>query len=483
MLKFINLHFTEIVSTLWSITATLTTFHVILYKRETRSAIAWIGLSWLTPFVGSVFYLLFGINRIERRAESLRENLDEYHAPPSVEPVPGEEVRRHLEDDVYHLGALARLVDDVVQRPLLPGNKVDPLINGDEAYPAMLEAIEEAETSVSFSTYIFDNDKWGRRFADAFGEAVDRGVDVRVLVDAAGLRYSFPSVLRYLRKQNVNTARFLPSLFPPHLMSVNLRNHRKVMVVDGHVGFTGGMNVRDGHVVGDEPDDPIQDIHFRLEGPVVAQLQEVFVDDWRFSTGEQLRGDKWFPDLEPKGEVFARGIRDGPDKDLEKLPWTLHGALACARESVRIVTPYFLPDEPLAAALNTAALRGVEVDIILPEENNLPFVQWASFGQMRPMLERGCRVWMTPPPFDHSKVMIIDGKWSLFGSANWDPRSLRLNFEFNVECYDQELAESLDDWAREKRGRADRLTLEEFDNRPFGQVVRDNMARLAAPYL
>ncbi|MFB6352360.1 MAG: phospholipase D-like domain-containing protein, partial [Bradymonadaceae bacterium] len=339
MLQFINLHFAEIVSTLWSITAVLTTFHIVLYKRETRSAIGWIGVSWLTPFVGSVFYLIFGINRIERRAESLRENLEEYQAPQSVEPVDDTEVRRHLEDDVYHLGALARLVDDVVERPLLPGNKVGPLLNGDEAYPAMLEAIEAAETSISFSTYIFDNDEWGRRFVDAFGDAVDRGVEVRVLVDAAGLRYSFPSVLRRLRGAGVTTRRFLPSLFPPHLMSVNLRNHRKVMVVDGELGFTGGMNIRDGHVVGDEPDDPIQDIHFQIEGPVVANLQEVFVDDWMFAAGEELRGEKWFPDIEKKGDVFARGIRDGPDQDLEKLPWTLHGALACARDSVRIVTP------------------------------------------------------------------------------------------------------------------------------------------------
>ncbi len=483
MLQFINLHFTEIVSTLWTLTATLTTFHIVLYKRETRSAIGWIGLSWLTPVVGSVFYLLFGINRIERRAESLRSGLEEYHAPESVEPVPVEEVADRLADNVYHLGALARLVDDVVKRPLLPGNEVTPLVNGEEAYPAMLEAIEQAEESISFSTYIFDNDEWGGRFVEAFGEAVDRGVEVRVLVDAAGLRYSFPSVFRKLRKAGVTTARFLPSLFPPHLMSVNLRNHRKVMVVDGRHGFTGGMNIRDGHVVDDAPDDPIQDIHFRVEGPVVAHLQEVFVDDWKFSTGENLRGEIWFPDLEEVGSVMARGIRDGPDKDLEKLPWTLHGAIACARESIRIVTPYFLPDEALSAALNTAALRGIEVDIVLPRENNLPFVQWATFGQIRPLIERGCRVWLTPPPFDHSKVAVVDERWSLVGSANWDPRSLRLNFEFNVECYDRALAEYLDGWALEKRSRAEPLTLEALDNRPFGQLVRDNLARLAAPYL
>ena len=483
MIEFVNTHFTEIVSTLWSITALMTSVHIVLYKRETRSAIAWMGLSWLVPIAGSVFYLIFGINRIERRAESLRRHVEEYTAPPSVEPVPIDGVEKRLEDDEYHLGPLARLVDDVVKRPLVPGNAVSPLINGDEAYPEMLEAIENAERSVSFSTYIFDNDEWGHRFVEAFSEAADRGVEVRVLVDAAGLRYSFPSVYRRLRSAGVTAAKFLPSLFPPHLMSINLRNHRKVMVADGAVGFTGGMTIRDGHHLGSEPDEAIQDIHFRVEGPVVAHLQEVFVDDWNFATGENLRGDLWFPDLERQGEALARGIPDGPDQDLEKLPWTLHGALSCARESVRIVTPYFLPDDPLMAALSTAALRGVEVDVILPADNNLPFVHWAAMGQMRPLLERGCRIWFTPPPFDHSKAMVVDERWSLLGSANWDPRSLRLNFEFGLECYDQELAGYLDDWAMEKRSRAQRMTLEKFDNRPFPQMLRDNLFRLAAPYL
>lgn len=482
MVEFLNRHFTELVGLLWTVQAALTTLHVVLYKRETRSAMGWIGLSWLTPVVGSVLYLIFGINRIERRAESLRRGLEAYTAPRSIRPVTIEEVDL-LSGDEHHLGSLARLVDQVVQRPLLPGNYIEPLIDGDRAYPAMLEAIREAERSVTFATYIFDNDETGHRFVEALAEANDRGVEVRVLVDAAGLRYSFPSVLRHLRGAGIPTARFLPSLFPPHLMAINLRNHRKIMVVDGELGFTGGINIRDDHVVEGGADDPIQDIHFRLEGPVVAHLQETFVDDWTFATGEDLRGDRWFPELEPAGDVIARGIPDGPDEDLEKLPWTLHGALSCARDSIRIVTPYFLPDEGLIAALNTAALRGVDVDIILPKECNLPYVHWAAFGQIRPLLERGCRVWLTPPPFDHSKAMVIDESWSLIGSANWDPRSLRLNFEFNVESYNRPLAEKIEDWAVEKRNRAERLTLESYDNRSFGVVLRDSLARLAAPYL
>ncbi len=231
-------------------------------------------------------------------------------------------------------------------------------------------------------------------------------------------------------------ALFLPRWLPRVTPYANLRNHRKILVVDGRCGFTGGMNIREGHYPEVRPRHPIQDLHFRVEGPVVAHLQEAFAEDWVFCSGELLQGERWFPPLEPAGVSPVRGIADGPDEDFEKLRLTLLGALACARSSVLIVTPYFLPDAGLITALNVTALRGVAVDIVLPERNNLRLVQWASTALLWQVLEQGCWVWLSPPPFDHSKLMVVDGTWALVGSANWDPRSLRLNFEFNLECYD-----------------------------------------------
>jgi len=482
MVYMLQQYATPILTALCVLVALLTTLHIILFKRETRAALGWIGLSWLAPVIGSALYLVLGINRIERRAASLRGDFSGYEAPTNVRPVYADEFDRALGTEGHQMASLARLVDRVVSRPLMPGNTVEPLINGDAAYPAMMEAIDGAETSITMCTYIFDNDDVGIEFAEALGRAVERGVAVRVLVDAAGLRYSFPSVIRELKKRDVPCARFLPSVIPPHLMTANLRNHRKIMVVDGELGFTGGMNIRAGHRLDWETDHPIRDLHFRVTGPVVAHLQEAFVDDWNFSTGEELRGDEFFPDLEPTGDVFARGINDGPDEDLEKLPWTIQGAVDCATDSIRIMTPYFLPEEGLMSALNTAALRGVEVDIILPADNNLPFVAWAAFGQLRPLLERGCRVWLSPEPFDHTKLMVVDEAWTLLGSANIDPRSLRLNFEFNLECYDRDLAETMNDLAVQRREASERLTLEAYDNRPFLAQVRDNLFRLFAPY-
>ena len=461
----------------------LATGHVVLNKRDSRAAIAWVGFVWLVPLVGAVMYFIFGVNRIRHKAALLRRNLERYRAQAAQSECLPEELPRHLPDHGGHLKMLARVVGGVVERPLLPGNRIDPLVNGDEAYPAMLEAIQHARQTVSFVTYIFDRDEVGMAFAHALGEAARRGVEVRVLIDATGTRYSWPTILHTLRREGVKYARFLPPFALWHLMSMNMRTHRKILVVDGRVGFTGGMNIRVGHCLQRQPPHPVQDVHFRVKGPVVTQLQEVFVDDWLFTTGEALRGDSWFPETENAGQVLARGVTDGPDENFEKLLWTLLGALSIARYSVRIMTPYFLPDPAVVSALNLASMRGVQVDIILPSRINLPFVLWASRAMWSQVLQHGCRIWLTPPPFDHSKLMLVDGCWVLLGSANWDSRSLRLNFEFNVECYDVELVQRLDQWIETKRNGAHRVTMEEVDGRSLPARLRDGIARLLTPYL
>jgi len=216
---------------------------------------------------------------------------------------------------------------------------------------------------------------------------------------------------------------------------------------------------------------------------MVTQLQEVFAEDWAFCTGEELEGDEWFPQLEDAGASLARGIPDAPHEDFGKLQMVVHGALGAAHSSVRIMTPYFTPDMALIKALNLAALRGVEVDIVLPGQNNLPFMKWASMHLLHQMLEHGCRVWFTPPPFDHSKLMAVDGEWSLFGSANWDARSFRLNFEFSVECYDPALAASIDGHIKAKIAGAREVTLGEVNTRPLLIKLRDGATCLLAPFL
>jgi cardiolipin synthase len=452
--------------------------HVLLHKRDSRAASLWLGVIWLVPALGPLLYLVLGVNRIRRRAIELG-----VHGT-TVRPIP-ENFGEPQQLEAEHLRMLARVVSRVVARPLMPGNCIRPLVNGDEAFPAMLAAIDSAQKSVSLCTYIFDNDRSGRDFVAALGRAVKRGVEVRVLIDSAGARYSFPSILHKLRHEKIRCARFLPSsLFAPwRVATINLRNHRKVLAIDGRLAFTGGMNIRHGNVINSKPKSPVQDLHFSVEGPAVEPLQEAFANDWAFTTREVLSGDKWFPELKETGNVIARVITDGPDADFEKLRWTLLGALAEAQTSVQIVTPYFLPDIALITALKLAALRGVRVDIILPAKNNLPFVQWASRAMWWQVLERGCHIWLTSGPFDHSKLMIVDGHWVLLGSANWDARSLRLNFELNVECYGREFAQQMEKVIEGKLRGAHEVTFAEVDSRSLPIKLRDAVMRLFTPFL
>lgn len=458
--------------------ALLASVHAIINKRDPRAAALWLGFIWLLPVVGPVLYIVLGVNRIRRHALTLR--IGRGARAPDTKTIPedmGEP--QHLE--AGHLRMLAQVVDRVAERPLVAGNHIQALINGDEAYPAMIAAIESATTSVSLASYIFDNDRSGDLFVAALARAAGRGVQVRVLIDDAGARYSWPSIVGKLRKAGIRVARFLPTLAPWRLTTMNLHNHRKLLVVDGRIGFTGGINIRAGNLLAEKPRKPVQDLHFKLQGPVVAQLQDAFTDDWEFTTNEVLAGDAWFPAVKESGNAIARVITDGPDVDYDKARWTLLAALSCAQTSVRILTPYFLPDQALITALNLAALRGVQVDIILPGKNNLPFVHWASRAMWWQVLERGCHLWLTPPPFDHSKLMIVDNHWVFLGSANWDPRSLRLNFELNVECYGREFAGAMEAVVQSKLRGAKPVTLEEADGRPLPVKLRDGVARLFTP--
>lgn len=463
--------------------ATAVTMHAILRKKETRSAISWIGIAWLSPFIGTAAYLMFGINRIQRKGVSLGL-AEKWNHDSDLEP-DEEDILRIQQAQSEHpsFPGLVALGSRLIGKPVLIGNAITPLINGDEAYPAMLHAIDNAAVSVALNSYIFDSDRAGEQFLTALKAAQDRGVMVRVLIDGVGARYSKPSMVKRLRDNGVTVAEFLPSRNPAAMVFANLRNHRKILIVDGKTGFTGGTNIREGHCLNLKPDFPVACLHFKVEGPVVAELQEAFAIDWAFTTKEVLKGPKWFPKLERHGTVFSRGIPDGPDEDLDKIVEIILGALAVAKERVTIITPYFLPSDSILDALAVTAMRGVQVDILLPEKNNIRIMDWAVMPQLEQLIAKGCNIYFSPAPFDHTKLMLVDGVWSLIGSTNWDARSMRLNFEYNLECYDTELASKLGSIVDEKFKHATPVTLEQVRQRPLLLKVRDGAARLLSPYL
>ncbi|HVB69701.1 MAG TPA: phospholipase D-like domain-containing protein [Acetobacteraceae bacterium] len=452
--------------------ALLVSLHALLHKRDVGSAIGWIGLAWLSPIAGGMLYLIFGINRVRRRARRLRER----HG--SHEHTQAHSLAIHPD---HSFAALARAAGRITGRAAESGNAVQVFCNGDAAYPAMLEAIAVADHSIALSSYILRDDAAGGPFIDALIAAHRRGLTVRVLIDGIGGGYFHSPAYSRLRRNGVPVARFLQALSPWRMPVLNLRTHRKILAVDGRRAFTGGMNIGAENVLAGQPPQPVRDTHFSFEGPVVAQLVAAFAEDWWFEMKQELTGDIWFPSLAPAGTAVARVITSGPDQDVEKIEFLILEAIACARRSVRFMTPYFLPDEREITALALAQLRGVDVDIILPVQSNHRLVDWATYAHIGPLLAEGCRIWRNPPPFDHSKIMVVDGEWCLIGSANWDIRSLRLNFELDVEIYDKNLGAQLENHMQNHH--TQRLSTADLNARTLPHRLRDAAARLLMPYL
>ncbi len=447
------------------------TMHVLLHKRDIGAATAWIGLGWLSPIFGGLLYVMFGINRVRRRARRLVDRRLGGARRDRAEP----------RDWDGHLAPLERAGSRITGRPMLAGNSIAILENGDAAYPAMLAAIDAAKRTVALSSYIFRHDEAGRRFVEACGRAVARGLEVRVLLDGIGSGYIASGASRAFRSRGVPVGRFMHSFLPWRMPFLNLRTHKKILVIDGMRGFTGGMNIASENVLAGRPHHPVRDTHFEVRGPVVAQLADAFARDWNFATGEELDPALWIGSATASGEAHARVVTSGPDNDIEKIEFLTLQAVACARERIRILTPYFLPEDRLVTALSLAATRGVQVDVVIPERSNQRLVDWATRAHVGPLLAEGVRIWRNRPPFEHSKLMVVDGMWCMIGSANWDMRSLRLNFELNLEVYDKALAGRLEEMIAARM--SSRLDRAEIDRRGLPVQLGEAGTRLLLPYL
>ena len=460
--------------------------HATMTKEEVRAAIGWVGVIMLSPVVGPLIYAIGGVNRIRRKTLNLsREGL----LAAGWHHMAEYDVSNEHMQAAYGgaLAAMQRVGDTVGRCKLTSGNRIDLLSTGDEAFAAMLAAIAAAERSILLETYIFDRDPAGERFVAALSDAVARGVQVRVLIDAVGSRYSIPSIVSDLQRANVPTDVFNGNIVMGlRLPYANLRTHRKILIVDGSVAFTGGLNIRAGFCAEFSGEAAALDTHFRLTGPVVSDLFRIAYEDWRFSGGDELAGEAWQiapPPDAPETGMLARVVPSGPDKSLEANHRMLMGAVSVARRHIRIMSPYFLPDRELISAILTAARRGVEIDIIVPSANNLKLVDLAMTAQFDQILKHGCRIWRASGAFNHSKLTVIDGAWSYIGSSNIDPRSLRLNFEVDIEVIDAGFAELIGRRIAAALSSAEEVKLDDLRARPFAQRLVERITWLGSPYL
>jgi cardiolipin synthase A/B len=361
---------------------------------------------------------------------------------------------------------------------ILEGNRFDVLLNGNEIFPAMLSAIRGAEKSISFESYIYWSGSIGREFAEALSDRAKAGVKVHVLLDWLGSNKLDPAQLKMMEHAGVSVRKFHEPVWY-HLDRMNNRTHRKVLVVDGKVGFTGGVGIADAWSGNAQDPDHWRDTHFRAEGPVVAQMQAVFMDNWIKVTGEVLHGVEYFPPLPKSGEAMAQMFSNSPEGGSESMQLMYLLAITAATRSIHLSSAYFVPDDLTLKALASAARRGVRVQIITPGEHmDAETVRRASRARWGELLDAGAEIFEYQPTMYHCKIMVVDGLWASVGSTNFDRRSFSLNDEANLNIYDaafagRQIAIFQNDVAHSKAVR-----LSEWQRRPLIEKLVEHSASL-----
>lgn len=451
---------------------------VLLRKKDPAATFAWILVLVFLPFVGVVLFWFLGRDRVRRplrarKAASadvegrLQTRLSGQFDPKALE--------RELARQEPAQRGVMRLASKLARMDIVPGNDVRVMVGAEPTYDALVEAIEAARDHVHLEYYIFRADAVGRRVLEALVRAAERGVRVRLLYDgfgSVGLRRH----LRALRAAGGYAAPFFPLSLLRRAWTVNLRNHRKLVVVDGEIGLAGGINVG-AMFVG------WRDVHLRFEGPVVGELQAVFVADWFLATRFDLTDPAFFPAVGARGGATAQIIQSGPDETIEAIHRLYFAAIAAATERVLLTTPYFVPDKAISVALQTAALRGVEVRLIVPRESNHRVTFHAGRSFYDELLAAGVHIHEYLPGMLHTKAMIVDGRLATVGSANLDVRSFRLNFELIAVLYDLASVERLEAIFREDLEKTAEVELGAWRRRPLLTRIKEGAGRLMSPLL
>ncbi len=361
---------------------------------------------------------------------------------------------------------------------LLPGNRTTELLNGDQIFPAMLSAIRAARASITFETYIYWSGEIGKQFTEALTERARPGVKVHLLLDWAGSGKIDSGYLTTMTDAGAEVERYHPLRWY-NLARMNNRTHRKLLVVDGKIGFTGGVGIADKWLGHAQDPDHWRDSHFRVEGPVVAQVQAAFLDNWLKTRAEVLHGERYFPALAPVGEHLAQTFTSSPSGGSESVRLMYLLSIAAADQSIVIANAYFVPDDLAMNTIIAARNRGVEIDVIVPGKyNDVLLTRKASRGRWGPLLEAGVRIHEYQPTMFHCKVMTVDDRWVSVGSTNFDSRSFRLNDEANLNVYDREFAARQGAVLRVDLARSRPMTLAEWRRRPARERFTDRMAGL-----
>ncbi len=444
---------------------------IVLQKREPIATLSWLLSLALLPVLGLLIYHFLGPQRIRR--QRLRRSRSRHHLTDALP--------RGL-DPSEDCATIARLGQASTGYAASTATKVDVLVGGAACFDALLEAVAGATHHLHVEYYIFEPDGIGTRLRDALVERAKAGVRVRLLLDAIGSAALNRRFLAPLHDAGVEVAWFHPArlrwLWRPRM---NLRNHRKLVVIDGVLGFTGGINITDDQDERAKPGQAFHDLHLRLEGEVVRWLQLAFLEDWNYATRIALRDQRLWPEL-PRGDILAQVVPAGPDSPWEAIHRLQVEAIHQANRRVWLVTPYFVPGEAARMALGSAALRGLDVRVVMPRISDSRIVSAAARSYYDELIAAGVRVFEYQPCMLHTKALLVDDDTCLLGSANFDHRSFRLNFELSVLLHDRRLGETMEremqeNLARSAEVRADR------PQAPFPRRLGEACARLLSPLL
>lgn len=470
----------------------LVSLHSLQRRRNATSTILWIFLAWAFPVFGPLFYLCFGIDRVADRG--FQKFLTEEHllttrqatqetAPfaywHSLAAAPAQnEFQREMN----------RVLDALLpDHPAHPGNHLRPLVGGDEAYPEMLTAIRNAKRHIHLQSFIIGHDNISHEILEALAAKAAEGVQVRLLYDRFGSTRAHLSGFfrKYKKMENLQIAGWTQANPLKRQFQINLRNHRKSLIVDGTQGFFGGVNLHDENTSAHK-DGPLRDYHFSAQGPIVQELQYSFLRDWYFITNENpktLLSEEYFPRTEETGPVTIRLINSGPSTEKDVAVETFFNSITLAKHQILAVTPYFVPPAEILRALHSAALRGVDVRLIVPQKNNHRYAGFASRALYEDLLLAGVKIYERRPPFMHAKALIIDGELSLIGTANLDNRSLNLNYETSAAVYSTKFADAMKNIIHEDIALSQEILLTDWRRRPAHRRLLENLAALMSPVL
>ncbi len=433
--------------------------------------------------MGALLYILLGRvvrkRRVSRhkqvRQEKTEEILMDIQVRPSAEDV-------EQAGDIPMNKKLARLLLNDADAPLTLNNRSEVLTNGRKTFRALFSALETAKDHIHLEYYIFHNDAIGRDILNLLMRKASEGVKVRVLVDGLGNR-SLEKRFGELRKAGIEMAGFYPVRFPFLSRRLNLRNHRKIVVIDGRVGFLGGLNVGDEYLSRNKKIGFWRDTFLKLEGDAVNSLQTVFLNDWYVGTHEDISGPRYYPHPPQLGNQLTQIAATGPDSDWGSMLEIFFVALTSAEKTIYIETPYFIPDEGSVMALKTAALSGLDVRIILMGIPDHKITYWASLSYVEELLESGVRIYRYTKGILHAKVMILDSEIGVVGSTNFDIRSFSLNFEISAFIYECAFANRLEEDFHQDLDDSEEIVLEDYKLRPLSNRIKESSARLFSPLL